>query len=83
MYTEWRLYTSLNIYYVSDVQYINSTLVTSTAHSELTKDECSLIRDLARGLHNLQSFVGIMDVYLVNLDKISSRAWNVHQKTVG
>ncbi|PZE21239.1 helix-turn-helix domain-containing protein [Paenibacillus xerothermodurans] len=49
------------------LQYINSPLVTSSLDQKLGPDEFVLVRDLSKGLYNLQTFASINDAYFINL----------------
>ncbi|TVY09437.1 helix-turn-helix domain-containing protein [Paenibacillus cremeus] len=67
--TQMRVEQVMKTLELTSIQYVNSALVTSTIQEKLTVDDFSVIRDLSKGLYNLQTFAGINEAYLVSFDK--------------
>jgi two-component system response regulator YesN len=67
--TQMRVEQVLKTLEFTSLQYLNSPLVMESMNKELSVDDFSEIRDLSKGLYNLQTFTGIREAYLVNLQK--------------
>lgn len=67
--TQMRVEQVLKTLEFTSLQYLNSPLVMESMNKDLSVDDFSEIRDLSKGLYNLQTFTGIREAYLVNLQK--------------
>ncbi|UUZ83632.1 hypothetical protein LJK88_07335 [Paenibacillus sp. P26] len=67
--TEMRVEQVMKTLELTSIQYVNSSLVASSMNEALTTDNFPVIRDLSKGLYNLQTIAGISDAYLINFDK--------------
>ncbi|WP_240415844.1 helix-turn-helix domain-containing protein [Paenibacillus periandrae] len=67
--TQMRVEQVLKTLEFTSLQYLNSPLVMESMNKDLSIDDFSEIRDLSKGLYNLQTFTGIREAYLVNLQK--------------
>ncbi|CAG7649557.1 helix-turn-helix domain-containing protein [Paenibacillus allorhizosphaerae] len=77
--TQMRVEQVMKTLELTSIQYVNSALVTSSIGEQLTVDDFPKIRDLSKGLYNLQTVAGISDAYLLSFDK----DWIVSFKTFG
>ncbi|MCZ8513814.1 helix-turn-helix domain-containing protein [Paenibacillus filicis] len=67
--TQMRVEQVMKTLELTSIQYVNSSLVSSSMGETITADEFPKIRDLSKGLYNLQTIAGISDAYLINFDK--------------
>ncbi|MEK3720421.1 helix-turn-helix domain-containing protein [Paenibacillus sp. FSL H8-0034] len=67
--TQMRVEQVLKTLELTSLQYLNSPLVAESMNKKLTADDFFEIRDLSKGLYNLQTFTGIREAYLINLQQ--------------
>ncbi|TDF98610.1 helix-turn-helix domain-containing protein [Paenibacillus piri] len=67
--TQMRVEQVLKTLELTSLQYINSPLVNGALNASLTADDFIEVRNLSTGLYNLQTFAGIRDAHLINLQK--------------
>jgi two-component system response regulator YesN len=65
--TQMRVEQVLKTLELTSLQYLNSPLVTQSINKSLVADDFFEIRDLSKGLYNLQTFTSIREAYFVNL----------------
>lgn len=74
--TQLRVEQVLKTLELSAIQYINLPMVVRSQNESLTPDNFVKINDLTTGLYNLQTFSGISEIYLINLDY----DWMIHNR---
>jgi two-component system response regulator YesN len=65
--TQMRVEQVLKTLELTSLQYLNSPLVTNSLNKSLSADDFFEIRELSKGLYNLQTFTSVREAYLVNL----------------
>ncbi|SFK80308.1 Helix-turn-helix domain-containing protein [Paenibacillus sp. 1_12] len=65
--TQMRIEQVLKTLEFTSLQYLNSPLVVESMNKDLSTDDFIEIRDLSKGLFSLQTYTGIREAYLVNL----------------
>ncbi|NHN29128.1 helix-turn-helix domain-containing protein [Paenibacillus agricola] len=84
--TQMRVEQALKTLELTSLQYLNSPLVAYSLDKSLNADDFFDIRDLSKGLYNLQTFTSIREAYLVNLQKdwmvsfATFRKFSTHQE---
>jgi two-component system response regulator YesN len=67
--TQMRVEQVLKTLELTSLQYINSPLVINSINVNLSPADFALVRDLSKGLYNLQTFTSIREAYLINLNQ--------------
>ncbi|OXM87635.1 helix-turn-helix domain-containing protein [Paenibacillus rigui] len=78
--TQMRVEQSLKTLELTSLQYVNSPLVLSSLTENLSADDFLKLRDLSRGLYNLQTFTPIREAYLVNLNMDWMMSFSIFSK---
>lgn len=67
--TQLRVEQVIKMLELSALQYANSPMVSGSLDEKLSLDDLDDLKDLSKGLYNLQTVTNIYDAYLVNPDK--------------
>ncbi|MFE5322134.1 helix-turn-helix domain-containing protein [Paenibacillus sp. NPDC056579] len=54
---------------LTSLQFVNSPTVASSLNEDLDYNDFAKLRDLSKGLYNLQTFTSVREAYLINLNK--------------
>ncbi|MCS7463507.1 helix-turn-helix domain-containing protein [Paenibacillus doosanensis] len=78
--TQMRVEQALKTLELTSLQFVNSPTVTSSLNEELGYDDFSKLRDLSKGLYNLQTFTSVREAYFVNLNKDWMVSFSIFRK---
>ncbi|MBE1444362.1 helix-turn-helix domain-containing protein [Paenibacillus sp. OAS669] len=66
--TQMRVEQVLKTLELTSLQFVNSPLVASSVNESLSYDDFAKLRDLSKGLYNLQTFTSVKEAYLINFN---------------
>lgn len=66
--TQMRVEQVLKTLELTSLQFVNSPLVASSVNENLSYDDFAKLRDLSKGLYNLQTFTSVREAYLINFN---------------